>query len=131
MATEIQLEIVTPLKSAFSGKALQVILPAWEGQEGVLPDHDAKLALLKGGVCTVVTTEGEIRFAIGRGFAEISGERVTLLTDSCVAKADVNAATVSAQLKEVEAKLATLDWVSEEANQARIRIEALEAQLSA
>ena len=130
MATEIQLEIVTPLKSAFSGKVLQVLLPAWEGQEGVLPDHDAKLALLKGGVCTVMTTEGETRYAIGRGFAEISGERVTLLTDSCVAKADVDTASAAAQLKEVEANLATLDWVSEEANQARVRIETLQAQLS-
>ena len=131
MATQLHVEIVTPLSSAFSGKALQVILPAWEGQEGVLPDHDDKLTLLRGGVCTVITPEGERKFAIGRGFAEMGGDHVTLLTDSCEDASKIDKADAQAGYADIEAKLARADWVSEEANGLRAALEVAQARLDA
>lgn len=131
MATEIQLDIVTPEKGVFSGKVLQVILPAWEGQEGVLPDHDAKLELLRGGVCTVVTSQGDTRYAIGRGFAEVGQDRVTLLCDSCDEASTVDKGAVQTELSELRAKLSTQDWVSEAANSTKVAIELAEAKLEA
>lgn len=131
MATEIQLDIVTPERGVFSGKVLQVILPAWEGQEGALPDHDAKLALLRGGVCTVVTSEGETRYAIGRGFAEMGIDRVTLLCDSCEEKSAIDKAEVQSELSELRTTLLSQDWVSEAANTTKVAIELAEAKLEA
>lgn len=131
MATEIQLDIVTPLKKAFSGKVLQVVLPAWEGEEGVLPDHDDKLALLRGGVCTVFTPQGERRFAIGRGFAEMGDDHVTLLTDSCVENADIDKAAAQAEVARLDSEIAQLDWVSEKAKVLRAELEVAEARVQA
>ena len=131
MASVIQLEIVTPLKRAFSGPVLQVILPAWAGEEGALPDHDDKLALLRGGVCTVITAEGETRYAVGRGFAEMGDDHVTLLTDSCELAADIDKADANSDKAEIVAKLAQVDWTSEEANGLRAELEVANARIEA
>jgi F-type H+-transporting ATPase subunit epsilon len=131
MATELQLEIVTPESLAFSGMVTQVILPAWDGQEGVYPEHDAKLALLRGGVCTVFTAEGQVHYAVGRGFAEIGGSHVTLLTDSCELAADIDKAQAAAEKTEATASLAAADWTSEQAEALRARIEVAEARTQA
>jgi len=131
MATELQLNIVTPEKEVFSGKILSITLSAWDGQEGVYPDHDSKLALLRAGVTIVATTEGDQRWVTGRGFAEMDGDHVTLLTDSCEDAADVDKGAADADLKEAEAALAKVDWVSEEAETLRVRQELALARLSA
>lgn len=131
MANQLHVEIVTPMRNAFSGEAMQVILPAWDGEEGVLPDHDDKLTLLRGGVCILITAEGEKKFAIGRGFAEMGDDHVTLLTDSCVAAGSIDKAEAKANLAEIEGKLAKVDWVSEEANGLRAAIEVAQARIDA
>ena len=131
MANELQLDIVTPEAGVFSGSVTQVILPAWEGEEGVLPGHDAKLALLRGGVCTVLSAAGQTRYVIGRGFAEIGGDRVTLLTDSCEVADGIDKAAAGQQRTELAAKLAQADWVSEEANVLRAELEVAEARTQA
>ena len=125
------IDIVTPEAGVFSGPVTQVILPAWEGEEGVLPGHDAKLALLRGGVCTVYSAQGQTRYAIGRGFAEIGGDRVTLLTDSCEAADAIDKAAASQDKSDLTAELAKADWVSEEANALRAALEVAEARTQA
>ena len=71
MAGTTHVRIVTPERRVFDGPATEVVLPAWEGELGVYPDHDALLALLRSGTCRVHTAEGVQRWVVGRGFAEI------------------------------------------------------------
>jgi F-type H+-transporting ATPase subunit epsilon len=78
---DIQLDIVTPERSAFSGRVDSVLLPAWEGQMGAYPAHALELVLLRGGVATVHSAGSDRRWVVGRGFAEIGPDRVTVLTD--------------------------------------------------
>ena len=131
MATEFQLDIVTPMRGVFSGKVLQVVLPEWDGQEGVLPEHDAKLAVLRGGVCSVYTVDGETRYAIGQGFVEVDADRVTVLTEVCQAAGSIDKSAAQADLRDLEAQLAQVDWTSEEANGIRNRIEVAQARIEA
>lgn len=78
----LQVDIVTPRRQAFSGHAAEVRLPGWDGEFGVLLGHENVLSLLRGGVCVVVGEDrAETRFVIGRGFAEIGPDRVTILAD--------------------------------------------------
>jgi len=130
MATELQLNIVTPEREVFSGKILSITLAAWEGQEGVYPDHDSKLALLRAGITSVITSEGERHWVTGRGFAEIGGDHVTLLTDSCEDVSTVDKTAAEEDRKEAEAALAKVDWVSEGAETLRVRQEIALARLS-
>lgn len=131
MAAVLRVDIVTPESRVYQGEATEVVLPAWEGELGVYPDHDALLALLRSGNC-LVTGGGEVRrFVIGRGFAEISGTRVTLLTDSCIPVAQVDKAKAKSDLERAEHEMSTLDPGTEKHRQAQILYEHARARLDA
>ncbi len=98
MATDLQLDIVTPERGAFSGRVNHVILPAWDGQMGCYPNHTLGLVLLRGGVVTVSGANGDVRWVVGRGFAEIGADRVTMLTDLAEPHGQADAATARTQL---------------------------------
>lgn len=131
MASELQVEIVTPEHAAFSGPASEVILPAWEGQMGIYPDHDGVLTLLKAGTCEVTTTAGVQRWVVGRGFAEVGPTRVTILTDSCIPVAKVDKSRAATELAEAEKLLAAADVGTERHRQAGIAAEHAQARLDA
>lgn len=78
----IHVDIVTPEKTVFSGSADEVVVPSVLGQVGVRPDHAQVLALLAGGLTSVLGKDAK-RFVTGRGFVEVNAERVTVLTESC------------------------------------------------
>jgi F-type H+-transporting ATPase subunit epsilon len=80
MAT-LQLEIITPEKKAYSEQVDSVVLPGVEGEFGVLPNHVPMLTMIKSGEL-VVTQKGQKKeLAIGDGYAEVTGSKVTVLTD--------------------------------------------------
>jgi F-type H+-transporting ATPase subunit epsilon len=102
----IQVEIVTPEQLAWSGQASEVRLPGWNGQFGVFEQHEHFLTLLRGGVAVVIQEGGSpISFIIGRGFAEATPSKVTVLTDSLTAAQDIDRAQAFANYSELEAKL--------------------------
>ncbi|MFM2161732.1 MAG: hypothetical protein RLZZ383_1244 [Pseudomonadota bacterium] len=78
----MHVDIVTPEKTVFSGPADEVVVPSVLGQVGVRPDHAQVLALLAGGLTSVLGKDAK-RFVTGRGFVEVNAERVTVLTESC------------------------------------------------
>ena len=127
----LQVEIVTPEKSVFSGQAVEVLLPAWEGQLGVLPEHDALLSLLKCGVAEVRDASGTRRWVIGRGFADMGGDHVTVLTDQAEAVDSIDKAAAQALLDEVQAELDSGELTAEGRKQAQVRAEWANALLEA
>jgi F-type H+-transporting ATPase subunit epsilon len=127
----LQLDIVTPSASVFSGEVSEVVLPAWEGQMGVYPQHDALLALLRAGVCKVHAADGVRTYVVGRGFADIGPANVTLLTDSCELAADVDKAQASTDRAEAEKALAGAAFGTEAHNQAQVALEIAQARLDA
>lgn len=131
MANALQVDLVTPEASVYSGPASEVLLPAWEGELGIFPEHDALLTLLRAGTCVVTTPQGAQRFVVGRGFAEVGPERVTILTDSCVAASAVDKAKAQAELTAAEAALAEAEVETEKHRQAQIAVEHARARLDA
>jgi F-type H+-transporting ATPase subunit epsilon len=102
----VKISIVTPERLVYEGDASGMYAPGWNGEFGALEGHVGYLAALRGGVVKVLADGGEKRFAVGRGFAEVGGGRVTVLVDACVTaeKVDKNAAT--ADLNGAAAELA-------------------------
>ncbi|MEZ4319361.1 MAG: ATP synthase F1 subunit epsilon [Myxococcota bacterium] len=131
MATELRVEIVTPESSIFSGAAQEVVLPAWEGQMGVLPDHDALLSLLKSGLCEVIAGGTSRKWVIGRGFADIGTDHVTLLTDRAVPVDQLDKAGASAELAKATAEIDQHPLGSEAQKAAVVRAEWAQAILDA
>ena len=112
---DLQVDIVTPEKLIFSGRALRVSAPGWNGEFEIQPAHELYLSLLHGGTLTVVTDAGPQRFAIGRGFAEAGPDRVTILTERCVRAGEVDKAAAQATIKAAEDEMLVLNAYDEQA----------------
>jgi F-type H+-transporting ATPase subunit epsilon len=111
---DLSVDIVTPLKVVFSGRATQLIIPGWTGQMGVLPGHVPYLALLKAGVVSVQGGSADQRFITGRGYAEVGAERVVVLVDSCEAVGAYDAEAARRDREDAERRLALTADGSEE-----------------
>ena len=66
----------------FSGAAHSVTLPGEKGQLTVLAQHEPIITLLKNGIITVRTSEGEETFSIGKGICEVSNNQATVLVQA-------------------------------------------------
>ena len=78
----LELTVVTPEGEAYSGSVEQVVLPGAEGDFGVLPGHERYLAALREGTLEIRGARAQSG-QVSEGFAEVSGDRVTVLVDSC------------------------------------------------
>ena len=79
MAERFHLEIVTPDRQFFIGEAESLVLPAVDGQLGVLKGHSPVVTALEPGMLQFRTAEGEETAVVGQGLAEIFPERVMVL----------------------------------------------------
>jgi F-type H+-transporting ATPase subunit epsilon len=100
-----ELTIVTPEGQAYQGTVDHVVLPGSEGEFGVLANHERFLSPLKIGALEIQTEQGSLYAAITEGFAEVNGEEVTVLVDSCVLEHEIDAALADAELNEAEQAL--------------------------
>ena len=82
MAKSLTLELITPERPAFSGEGDSVVLPAWDGEMGVLPGHAPFLVQLKPGEVRFQTGGETKLFAVSGGFAEVRGDKVALFAET-------------------------------------------------
>ena len=105
----MQVKIVTPAKLAFEDSAEEIQVPGWDGEFGVLDGHAKLLSLTRPGVVVVHRTDGKKRLLVGKGFAEIGSEHISLLVDLCESVDDID--KDSAQ-KDLDAALTELESLS-------------------
>jgi F-type H+-transporting ATPase subunit epsilon len=91
-----ELTIVTPEGEAYRGSVERVVLPGSEGEFGVLTNHERFLSPLRVGAVEILTAEGFLYAAVAAGFAEVDGETVTVLVDSCEFEHEIDAARADA-----------------------------------
>lgn len=82
MSDELILEMVTPEKMAFSGEVEEVTIPGTEGEFGVFHGHEAVLTTVNIGELSFTKDGKKTYYAINTGFAEVTGEKVTLLIET-------------------------------------------------
>jgi F-type H+-transporting ATPase subunit epsilon len=131
MADKVQFELVSPEKLLVSREVEMVVVPGSEGDFGVLPDHAPMISTVRPGVIEIYEG-GNVtdRIFVAGGFAEVTGERCTVLADEAVAVKDIDRKASEAQLATLQSELAALVKDEERARQ-EARIEALEAKLAA
>ena len=101
----VALEVVSPEKLLLSRDVDMVVIPASEGDMGVLPNHAPMIVLLRGG--TIAITEGgrvTDRLFVSGGFAEITPERCTVLADEAIPVSDLKADEGQRRLAEAQAE---------------------------
>ena len=108
MATEFQLRVVTPTRAVVDQAVSEVTAPGTVGEFGVLPDHANFLSSLESGRLTYKDGRGAHVLAIRDGFAEVSDNVMTVLSEAAAAVSDVDAAAARADLQAAEVELAKL-----------------------
>ncbi len=91
-----ELTIVTPEGETYHGSVERVVLPGREGEFGVLAQHERFLAPLKVGAVEILAADGPLYAAVSDGFAEVDGDRVTVLVDTCELEHEIDAARADA-----------------------------------
>ena len=115
MADTLQLEIVTPEAVIYSEAVDMVTLPGSEGETGIYPNHVPLLTKVQAGELIVKKTGSEEILAVSEGFAEITGEHVSILTDNAANSTDIDEVTAEEARAKAEKRLKEGDISEEEA----------------
>ena len=115
MADTLQLEIVTPEAVIYSEAVDMVTLPGSEGETGIYPNHVPLLTKVQAGELIAKKTGSEEILAVSEGFAEITGEHVSILTDNAANSTDIDEATAEEARAKAEKRLKEGDISEEEA----------------
>ena len=104
MSEEFKIEIVNPEKSFLVKEdVLEVVVPAFEGEMGILKDHISIISFLKPGIIKVFSKSGDENYYVEDGIIEFKNNNLSVLTSSIF------------NLKEIEkSKLQDLLKVAEE-----------------
>jgi ATP synthase F1 epsilon subunit len=83
MSEDFKIEIVNPDRSFLSKEnVIEVVVPAFEGEMGILKDHISIISFLKPGIITVYTNSGEDKFFVEDGIVEFKNNNLSILTSS-------------------------------------------------
>jgi len=83
MSEEFKVEVVNPEKSFLSKEDVtEVVVPAFEGEMGILKDHISIISFLKPGIITIHSKSGEEKFYVEDGIVEFKNNNLSILTSS-------------------------------------------------
>jgi F-type H+-transporting ATPase subunit epsilon len=129
----VALEIVSPEKLLLSRAVEMVVIPAAEGDMGILPLHAPMIVMLRGGTINIYEG-GQIteKLFVSGGFAEVTPERVTVLANEATPVAELDRTVGEKRLATAEAEYAAankndvmaLDALMDRMQSARALIEA-------
>jgi F-type H+-transporting ATPase subunit epsilon len=114
MAATLKLEIVTPTGRVYAQDVDMVTLPGREGEMGILPQHTPLITLLGDGEIIARNGPREERFVVTGGCAEISPERVAVLTMFATAEDAIDEAKAEEARQRAEARLKDKDNLTPE-----------------
>ena len=81
MSEEFKIEIVNPEKSFLSKDDVhEVVIPAFEGEMGILKDHISIISFLKPGIISIYSKLGEEKFYVEDGIVEFKDNNLSILT---------------------------------------------------
>ena len=83
MSEEFKVEIVNPEASFLSKEDVtEVIVPAFEGDMGILKDNISIISFLKPGILTIHAKSGEHKFYVEDGIFEFKNNNLSVLSSS-------------------------------------------------
>ena len=103
MGEEFKLEVVNPEKSFLSKEdVIEVVVPAFEGEMGILKDHISIISFLKPGIIKVYSKIGEEKYYVDDGIIEFKNNNLSILTSSIFNIKDIEKNKVDEMLRKAE-----------------------------
>lgn len=126
----LKLEIVTPERRVLDETVDSVTVPTASGEAGILPNHAPLISALKPGILSYSNKGTTERLAVAGGFVEVSSNKVSVLTDTAEAAAEIDADAARAEREAAEKSLAAHATAPLEDTEAdRERLDAANARL--
>ena len=101
----LTLEIVTPEARVYSDTIDTVVIPTVQGEIGILPGHIPLLTQIASGELRV-TKDGKEQFlAVGGGFAQVEGDKISVLAERAITEEKIDEKAVEEALKRAETQL--------------------------
>src|ERR1019366_1257403 len=106
----VNLEIVSPEKLLLSRAVDMVVIPASEGDMGVLEGHAPMMVMLRGGVVSLYEGDRitDSLFVAG-GFAEVTPERCTVLAGEAMPVNEIERSEAEKRLRDAEEAMSQVD----------------------
>jgi F-type H+-transporting ATPase subunit epsilon len=101
----LTLEIVTPEARVYSDTIDTVVIPTLQGEIGILPGHIPLLTQVADGELRVTKGGKEQFLAVGGGFAQVEGDKISILAERAITEDKIDENAVEAALKRAEAQL--------------------------
>lgn len=105
----LTLEIVTPEARVYSDTIETVVIPTVQGEIGILPGHIPLLTQVQAGELRVTKGGRTDYLAVGDGFAEIDGDRVSILAESAITEERIDESAVEKAMQRAQEALANRD----------------------
>ena len=106
MSEEFKVEIVNPEQSFYSKEdVIEVIVPAFEGEMGILKDHISIISFLKPGIISIHSKSGEDKFFVEDGIVEFKNNNLSVLTSSIFNLKDINKDKIRDLIKTTEKEI--------------------------
>ena len=91
MSEEFKIEIVNPEKSFLVKEdVLEVVIPAFEGEMGILKDHISIISFLKPGIIKILSKSADESFYVEDGIVEFKNNNLSILTSSILKLDDLD-----------------------------------------
>ena len=103
MSEEFKIEIVNPEKSFLVKEDVsEVVVPAYEGEMGILKDHISIISFLKPGIIKILSKSGDENYYVEDGIVEFKNNNLSILTSSIFNVADMDKSQQQVLLKQAE-----------------------------
>ena len=110
MSDEFKVEIVNPDKSFYSNESVrEAVVPAFEGEMGILKDHISIISFLKPGIITILNGSSEEKFYVEDGILEFKDNVLSILTSSIYNIKNIQKDKISIDITEAEKALKNPD----------------------
>ena len=98
----LTLEIVTPEARVFSDTIDTVVIPTVDGEIGILPGHIPLLTQVQDGDLRVTKGTVVSFLAVGGGFAQVSGDKVSILAERAITEDKIDEKAVENAMQRAE-----------------------------
>ena len=103
MSEEFKVEIVNPEQSfLLKEDVTEIVVPAFEGEMGILKDHIPVISFLKPGLIKIFSKSGEENYYIEDGIVEFKNNSLSVLTSSIFNIKDINKDKINEMLARAE-----------------------------
>ena len=107
MSEEFKVEIVNPEKSFLvKDDVSEVVVPAFEGEMGILKDHISIISFLKPGIIKISSKSGDEKFYVEDGIVEFKNNNLSILTSSIYNLSEMQKSTLQDLIKKAEGEAA-------------------------